>query len=419
MDSCVDGGVCTIPRLDTTQNGWARSIVSAIQQEHSMVIIQSVTLPVSPGAMASFVQIMSSFTAELTFRKYYERVFYSPRDTEVETLLLIDAPVLQEFRIQPNRHIRSLSIYNTGLRQFPQGLKYLASLNTLYASKNQFTQFTLASFSSTQRFSRMDLSDNQISLLIGTNHTVSIETLNIALNRLTTVDMAFFGQIANLSVLHLIYNQIIRVDSTMPVKLLALDQLMLTNYRLTSFQPQAVTFPVLRTLSLRSNNLSSVPRNLANYPALESLDLGENKLTRVDLSSIRQAKKLASLNLDRNMIASLSASSPLQHDALRVVSVNSNELVQVNFTGCIFPSLQSITMGCNRLTSVPSNVFQLFPAVMLYMPGNPTSCESAKKFKKQLLNRTLTLNTVGRGASCREHESLIEIDSWSNVCCAK
>ncbi|XP_058123066.1 leucine-rich repeat-containing protein let-4-like [Anopheles ziemanni] len=326
---------------------------------------------------------MSAFTAELTFRKYYERVFYTPRDTEIQTIVLVDAPVLQEIQIQPNSHIRDLNIYNTGLSQIPQGLKYLTRLNGLYASKNQFTQFTLASFSSTQRLSRMDLSDNKINLLVGTNHTVSIETLNMAVNRLTTVDMSFFGQIANLSVLNLMYNQIIRVESTIPVKLQALEQLMLSNNRLTSFQPQPVSFPVLNTLSLGSNNLSSIPRNLVNYPSLKSLDLGKNKLTCVDLSSIRQAKKLDNLNLDRNVITSLSSSSPLKHDALRVLSANDNELVQfTHFTLASFSSTQrlssmdlsdnkinllvgtnhtvsieAINMAYNRLTSLDMSFF--------------------------------------------------------------
>ncbi|KFB51053.1 AGAP007471-PA-like protein [Anopheles sinensis] len=221
----------------------------------------------------------------------------------------------------------------------------------------------------------MDLSDNKINLLIGTNHTVSIETLNIAHNRLTSLDLTFFGQIANLSVLYLVHNQIIRIDSTTPVKLLALEQLMLSNNQLTWFQPQAVSFPALQKLFLNSNNITFIPRNLANYPALEILNLRVNKLTRVDLSSVRQAKKLVELDLSGNKITSLSTPSPLKHDGLQVLIVDNNELVQVNFTGCTFPNIRAISLAHNRLTSVPSNVFQLFPTVLLYMYDNPTSCD--------------------------------------------
>ncbi|KFB51052.1 hypothetical protein ZHAS_00019105 [Anopheles sinensis] len=355
----------------------------------------------------------------LNFQKYYERVFYMPRNVELDTVVISEAPILEEIQILPNNSTLTLRIERTGLRQFPQGLKYLAKLNWLHARENQFTQLTLASFSSAQRFSQMHLNDNKINLLIDSNHTVSIVNLDIGNNQLTTVNMAFFGQITNLLFLNLANNRIIRVYSTTPVTLPALKYLALHLNILESLRMQAVSFPVLQTLSLRRNNLTYIPQNLTNYPALELLDLGENKLTLVDLSSIRQVKNLVNLNLDRNMITSLSASSPLQHDALRVLNVDGNKLVQVNFTGCIFPSLRYIYAGQNNLTGVPSNVFQLFPTVVLYMPGNPTSCDSVMQFKKQLLDRNLVTIEPSWTPSCPKNAILIKMNSQVNVCCIR
>uniref|UniRef100_A0A182J330 Uncharacterized protein n=1 Tax=Anopheles atroparvus TaxID=41427 RepID=A0A182J330_ANOAO len=394
-----------------------RCLRNAVEQKSSTVIIEKATISAAQGAMESFVQVVARFTVHLEFEKYYERLFYIPEANVAETIIISYAPELEELKIQPNGQLRELSVYNTVLNRLPQGLRSLPHLVSLNAPANQLTQFTLASFSSTQKLAYVNVSANKISLLLGANHTVSIRSLWINQNRLTTLDVSFFEQIVGLSSIYVEENWITRIESTKPVKLPVLEKLYLSNNELSSFQPHAAEFPALTVLNLDGNKLTVVPRNLVNYPWLRTLELRSNQLTRLDLSSLRQARNLSYLSLEGNKIASVTATTPLKLDALSQILLDENELTQVSVAGCNFPNLRGFSLRWNRLNSVPQNVFQQFPEVALYMWGNTLRCDDLAKYRTELLAYKLVIDSVESRTQCPE-QTFVEIAEKTLVCCS-
>ncbi|XP_058123067.1 vasorin-like [Anopheles ziemanni] len=229
--------------------------------------------------------------------------------------------------------------------------------------------------------------------------------------------MDFFEQISDLSYIALNGNRIIRVESTSPVTLVTLAELNLSNNELVSFQPEGIEFPVLKTLKIDKNNLTTLPRNLMKCPLLESLQLGRNKLTRLDLSSLRNAKGLIHLDVRENKITSVVASSPIKLDALQSIRIDNNDLGQVNFTGCDFPNIQEVSLAENRLTSVPPNLFKLFPSGVLNLARNAIVCDKLMKFKKQVTDGKLLLAYPWTFEECQINGTKVELNNQTVVCC--
>ncbi|KFB51051.1 AGAP007471-PA-like protein [Anopheles sinensis] len=165
------------------------------------------------------------------------------------------------------------------------------------------------------------------------------------------------------------------------------------------------------------NNLTTLPRNLMKCPQLESLDLGMNQLTRLDLSSLRNTKGLIQLDVYGNRITTVLASSPIKLDALRSLRIDNNDLVQVNFTGCDFPTIQEISLTENKLTNVPPNVFKQFPSAVVNLARNSIPCDKLVTFKNQLTERKLQVAFPRTVQKCQIRETKVELNNETVVCC--
>ncbi|KFB51049.1 AGAP007469-PA-like protein [Anopheles sinensis] len=411
-------GYCSIAQLNATENNWPTEMASVINTTRLTVAIANVRLPVSQMAMAAFIQTISTLTEWLQFDRFHDSVFHVSGATTSARLSIFSAPQLKQVYVQPNMHIRELYIYKTAIEYLPRGLRNMINLEILQVHAGKLTQFNLGSLSSSQRLSLVDLSNNRVASLVGIGNTVNIAMLELSVNELSVVDMAFFRQIENLTYLNLEDNRITRIECSQPVSFNSLAQLSLATNQLSTFQTPGMEFPELVDLVLAGNSLTSIPRNLAKYPVLQRLDLNRNKIALADLATIRLARNLTSLLLRENRITSIVCSSPVSHDRLQTILLNSNQLERLNFSGCNFPKLTTLAMRSNKFSVVPSNVFQAFPAVRISLEGHQFRCDDLLSYNKELKERRLYVNTVWGSAPCPTNGDFL-IGQQEKVCCVE
>ena len=116
----------------------------------------------------------------------------------------------------------------------------------------------------------------------------------------------------------------------------------------------------LQVLWLESNNLKALPATLFTPFAstLEELDLGRNALASLDASTFSALTNLTTLRVDRNDLTSLPAGLLTGLTSLRIVDLAGNDLTTLPsglFTG--LTGLASVNLGETRLTSLDAGTF--------------------------------------------------------------
>ncbi|AMD22782.1 HHR013Cp [Eremothecium sinecaudum] len=239
--------------------------------------------------------------------------------------------------------LSNLTILNlkcNDLERLPRGFKDLKNLQLLDISFNKFHTYPEVINYCTNLL-QIDLSYNKIrSIPDSINQLTKLAKINLSNNRIMSVGP--LTRMTDLRTLNLRHNRI----STMKCRALNLQNLFLTDNRLTVFEDDLV---MLRTLELQSNpltmlkfrgdnlqNLTSLTINKAKLsrlpddlflrlPVLEKLELNENNLTSLT-SQIKYLKKLVHLLVAKNKLESLPDEiSTLKN--LKFLDLHSNNLL--------------------------------------------------------------------------------------------
>ena len=173
---------------------------------------------------------------------------------------------------------RGLDLSGLKLRELPEGIGNLSSLQQLYLHDNQLTVLpeTLGNLSSLQQ---LYLHDNQL--------TVLPETL---------------GNLSSLQQLHLYDNQLTAVPENLG-NLSALWRLALDNNQLTVVPESLGNLSSLQELCLEHNQLTVLTESLGELSSLEVLYLNDNQLTALP-ESLGKLSALRTLQLDDNPLDS-------------------------------------------------------------------------------------------------------------------
>uniref|UniRef100_A0A182T199 Leucine rich immune protein (Short) n=1 Tax=Anopheles maculatus TaxID=74869 RepID=A0A182T199_9DIPT len=143
-------------------------------------------------------------------------------------------------------------------------------LKTLHVDK-------LPADSAPYRVEELRLNDNQLESVDAVCNFVALKELHLEQNLLSTLDMNCFAEMKQLKKLHLAYNRLNMVSTTIgELPLPALSFLALQNNTLTELDLRKWSLPALEVLELSSNNLTSV-RGLAKLEMLSEVSLAGNR----------------------------------------------------------------------------------------------------------------------------------------------
>ncbi|XP_066438656.1 PH domain leucine-rich repeat-containing protein phosphatase 2 [Eleutherodactylus coqui] len=175
-------------------------------------------------------------------------------------------------------------------------------------------------------------------------HMLSLQTLNLDGNSLMTLPEEL-GCLQQLSCLGLSFNDLSNIPPVFE-KLCSVDKLCLAGNRVESLSLQAFSnMAHLKSIDLRMNHLTQVISTLEGIDNITQFDVRDNQLTALDL---RCLGNLEQLHCERNQLKELT----LCGFSLRAVYATSNRLTSVNVF--LAPSqLLSLDLSRNCLSSVP------------------------------------------------------------------
>lgn len=163
-------------------------------------------------------------------------------------------------------------------------------------------------------------------------------------------------------------NYIAGMESGTFRKLSSLSELHLESNLITSVLPG--TFwenPKLIVLNLRNNRLSSLPVDIATFKNhFQELDIGDNSIQKVDTYLVqRYYPELRRLDVSRNKISRIFATSPLDNSSLEVVDASYNYIAELEPSAFASASnLKELNASNNKISSLSKDVFARNPELV-------------------------------------------------------
>ncbi|XP_057317912.1 chaoptin-like [Microplitis mediator] len=266
------------------------------------------------------------------------------------------------------RNIRTISLNNNLITNFPQSVANLNSLGRIYLRGNSIKILELPSAFKSASVESIDLSDNMIeSIRVLTTAVISnnvyknstkvvIKDLNLSNNKLSVIasgvfrfvetrrlhlsannisyidDGAFNGLENTLEYLNLDNNDLHNIPSALST-LKRITYLYLANNNIYNITADAFESynEYLRVLSLATNNLATVPVTaLSPCQRLQHLNLGYNKISYVFPGDFEWAKNLEILLLRNNVLSKLKSGTFKGAYKLRELSLSFNQLTELD-----------------------------------------------------------------------------------------
>lgn len=227
----------------------------------------------------------------------------------------------------------------------------MPNLTNLDLSRNRLTSFPAEALLTLTRLQRLDLRFNNIGeldpveLAKVARKLVSLRSLHLSGNVITTVPDAMFSAFGNLTILDLDNNDILRIDGR-------------------PFPPSLVR------LNLTGNLLEHVPGTaLDQLRNLSYLLLGDNAIQRLDPNWTLPTEHVDTLNLGRNVISQLPPKMFQNHKKVTI----RHFLLADNYLRYLPPSLfktlapRHVSFSVNHLESLPEGLFHGLDDVVIHL----------------------------------------------------
>ncbi|KAH8037657.1 hypothetical protein HPB51_015091 [Rhipicephalus microplus] len=272
--------------------------------------------------------------------------------------------------------LRFNSIGELDAAELTQLARKLLSLRSLHLSGNCITSVRDVTFSAFGNLTILDLDNNDILKIEGRPFPPSLVRLNLTGNLLEQVPGSVLDELRNLSYLLLGDNAIQRLDPNWTLPTDHLDTLNLARNAISQLPQRLKLAP--RHVSFSVNHLESLPEAL--FQGLDDvivhLDLAHNKVSGFP-RAIAKLRRLKILNLRDNQISELDEYDLFScRVSLRVLDISSNDFDAIPHVALKFLSrLQLLNMADNGLTSIENRDFKhgLDGLLSLDLSGNRIS----------------------------------------------
>lgn len=172
-----------------------------------------------------------------------------------------------------------------------------------------------------------------------------IETLDLGIKQLSSVDLNPLGECRHLKLLNLSDNELTTIDLTPLQNIENFDFLDVSKNQLTYLvlDPLA-NCKKLKWLALDANQISMIDLSpLRNNPELLELKIKKNQLTTINLMPLSHCKQLIELDLSENPIETLDITPLVECKELEFLGINDDTKLILNITN--LPSVEELPEG--------------------------------------------------------------------------
>lgn len=235
--------------------------------------------------------------------------------------------------------IRSISLENLGLTDFPEGLKRFKQLKEINLKGNMLREIILDK----DDFPKLEILTIQENLLADSYVKISgnLKTLNLSNNYLSKIP----GRNGKSKSVLLANNYIKKIKHKDIRKLRHIEQLNLYNNQLFSISSKISKLKNLKELDLYRNNLVELPHQITTLKNLEILAISHNKLDKLP-QEIINLKSLKTLFSHHNLLKTL----PELPESLETLDLGYNKLNSISETVRSLRNLKVLDYSNNEVS---------------------------------------------------------------------
>ena len=343
----------------------------------------------------------------LNLRRLEQRTFTKFRKLEHLSLVRSNIEGIHSDALITLTHLRSLNLDHNRLNDssWLNLTSYLADLEVLILSQNQFRSIRQEHFVPLKALKLLDLSSNGLQSIDANSLPSSLEKLYLQNNELNSLQLTFLFQLRELREFNLDFNRL----TFLPEKI---------------FQSNGQ----LGYLSLQGNDLNSLTnQSLLGLKSLWHLNLARNRLQlSAHLQPFQHLNSLKLLNLDRNAQMNLSSTTfaglaetlqelslqnchltsidhlltPFVH--LQRLKLSSNQLTDLSISSLFHSrdTLISIDLQRNRFSSLPKSPFNLSALIDFDLSTNQISTIDSNDLRRYPQLKTLGLTANPLNCDC-------------------
>uniref|UniRef100_A0A5S6Q3X2 LRRCT domain-containing protein n=1 Tax=Trichuris muris TaxID=70415 RepID=A0A5S6Q3X2_TRIMR len=294
----------------------------------------------------------------------YRALAALPNDTRVQKLWIWDSliPVVPQ-KFFGRLMVKNLILESSHVGQFFPGVfkPFASHLRVLILKNNIIYRIDSELFDGLSRLRVLDLSGNQLSQ-IGANcfgsYFSGMKTLNLNHNNISSIREGAFRHLQELETLSMAFNVLTRLEMDSLSGLSNLRHLDLGRNRLEVIPVGAFAHMLhLETLDIGHNRLKAL--QLPTLPNLAALFLHNNSLARIeDVGYHTPLCSVQSLYLDQNEIVKLSEDQFVGFPKIKLLSLASNRLSQLDAAAFrTSRDIEVLSLQRNRLSHLPSGIF--------------------------------------------------------------
>ncbi|XP_031346602.1 carboxypeptidase N subunit 2-like isoform X2 [Photinus pyralis] len=256
---------------------------------------------------------------------------------------------------------KSVSCWNKHVMALPLGQVIPQDLQTLDLGVNFLTTLNKDSFKHLPRLSQLDLFNNKINHLPDKifEQLWEIQYLTVHKNFLQEVSEGIFTDLKNLRTLDLSYNKL----NSLPSRLFSGNPNLVVLYlsgNMVKILPVGLfnNLQHLEDLDLSSNSMEAIHETIFHgLWKVKRLNLAENKIENLHLDTFRDLESLENLNLRRNHLVVISPVLLSNLVNLAVLELSSNKIVKISEGVFDLGSLKELHLQQNYMYELPENLF--------------------------------------------------------------
>lgn len=319
------------------------------------------------GLLAVIVAVNGQNVRELTIYTQYTTIqnFHLEEDETLQLIFEVDPYSLAFvystlFRIPSGVFerdtLREFEAYQSSISELsPSDFTNAVSLESLYLSSNTITTLVDNVFASAPRLRYLTLAFNGITT-VGANAFAGLEDLtylSLYGNSIATLAPTVFAPLTSLSSVDLGSNQLTGI-SFANFENTPISTLWVENNQITEFSAGDLIAPTLINLYIYGNQISRLENDVfAQTPSLLYLSAGSNAITEIEENAFNGLSQLQSLTLYYNEISEISPSALVPLRSLYYLDLGGNQISEISFRH--FSSLQylqTLWLENNNLTQI-------------------------------------------------------------------
>uniref|UniRef100_A0A182MQZ5 Leucine rich immune protein (Coil-less) n=1 Tax=Anopheles culicifacies TaxID=139723 RepID=A0A182MQZ5_9DIPT len=332
-------------------------------------------------------------------------------DNPMDTLIIMEAPRLNELVLYPNVHLKHLLLRYCPLDGLVKSLRNLRALRVLKLELCQIGgTFNLAELLALQNLTTFSVESNRISeILLQPDDAIeemdpasTLKILDLSSNVIEHFNLNVLRAFPMLNELVLARNRLVTVAGS--IFLQTLEVLNVKRNLLTELDLSGCNCSSLRYVYASENKLNTFPLFGDSITDLQVLDLNYNLLAVLNVSELKKQQHLSTLMLADNVLKSFNVDdgneTMVELASLELLELSNNQIESLDLRGWQLPALQVLRAMNKPLVTIPDDLLERYPKLIRLACFCPNvDCEWIQRNVEHIRNHKYEMNVAQQGSS--------------------